>query len=56
MIVQRSWEHAELLAYLRWRIPEAIDGLSCAIEVVVFRPTYLRYCDRWPGASFEAKW
>jgi hypothetical protein len=56
VVVQRSWEHAELLAYLRWRIPEATDGLSGAITVVVFRPIYLRYCERWPGASFEAKW
>jgi len=56
MVVQRSWEHAELLAYLRWRIPEATDGLSDAIEVVVFRPIYLRYCDRRAGVStFEVK-
>lgn len=56
VLVQRSWEHAELLAYLRWRTPEATDGLSGAIEVVVFRPSYLRYCDRLADVTFEAKW
>ena len=56
MVIQRSWEHAELLAYLRWRIPQATDGLSGAIDIVVFRPIYLRYCDRWTHCSFEAKW
>ena len=55
-VVQRSWERAELLSYLRWRIPEVADGLSGAAEVVVFRPIYLRYCDRWAHYSFEAKW
>jgi hypothetical protein len=56
VVIQRSWEHAELLAYLRWRIPEATEGLSGALDVVVFRPIYLRYCDRWTDCSFEAKW
>ena len=56
VVVQRSWEHAELLAYLRWRMPNATDELSAAIKVVVFRPIYLRYCDRWNDCSFEAKW
>jgi hypothetical protein len=56
VVVQRSWEHAELLAYLRWRIPEATHGLSGAIDMVVFRPIYLRFCDRLTDCSFEAKW
>jgi hypothetical protein len=56
VVVQRSWEHAELLAYLRWRIPDATDGLSGAIEVLVFHPIYLRYGDRWSDGAFEAKW
>jgi len=57
VVIQRSWEHAELLSYLRWRIPDATDGLSGAIEVVVFRPTYLHYCDRASGGGvFEVKW
>jgi hypothetical protein len=55
-VVERAWEHTELLAYLRWRIPEATDGVSGAITVVVFRPIYLRYCDRLSDGSFEAKW
>ena len=56
VVVQRSWERDDLLAYLRWRIPDATDGLSGAIEVVVFCPIYLRYCDRLSDGSFEAKW
>ena len=56
VVVQRSWEHAELVAYLRWRIPDVTDGWSGPIKVVVFQPTYLRYCDRVSGISFEAKW
>ena len=56
VLVQRSWERAELLAYLRWRTPGATDGLSGAIEVVVFRPIYLRYCDRLSDVTFESKW
>ena len=56
VVIQRSWEHDDLLAYLRWRIPDATDGLSGAVEVVVFRPIYLYYCDRLSGSSFEAKW
>jgi hypothetical protein len=54
--VQHFWEQAELLAYLRWRIPGATDGLSGAIEVLVFQPIYLRYYDRWSDSAFEAKW
>jgi hypothetical protein len=56
VVVERSWEHDDLLAYLRWRIPDATDGLSGALKVVVFHPIYLRYCDRWPDRCFEAKW
>ena len=56
VVVQRSWEHAELLTHLRWRIPDATDGWSGPIKVVVFHPTYLRYCERVSGISFEAKW
>ena len=54
--VERSWEYAELLAYLQWRIPDAMDGVSGPIKVVVFRPIYLRYCDRMSDGSFEANW
>jgi hypothetical protein len=54
-VVQRSWEQAELLAYLQWRIPDAIDGFGDGIKVLVFHPTYLRYYDRWcDSSSFEA--
>jgi hypothetical protein len=44
------------LAYLRWRIPNATDGWSSPVEVVVFHPTYLRYYDRGTAGCFEAKW
>jgi hypothetical protein len=56
VVVQRSWEQAELLAYLRWRIPDAMDGLGDAIKVLLFHPICLRYRDRLPHCSFEAKW
>jgi hypothetical protein len=56
VVVQRSWEHAELVAYLRWRIPDVADGWAGSIKVVVFHPTYLQYFDRVSDASFEAKW
>jgi hypothetical protein len=56
VVVQRSWEHAELVAYLRWRIPDVADGWAGSIKVVVFHPTYLRYFDRVSDVSFEAKW
>lgn len=52
--VQWPWEHSELLAYLRWRLPDAADRLSGAIKVVVFRPIYLRYFDPLSDNSFEA--
>jgi hypothetical protein len=56
VVIQQSWERAELLAYLRWRMPGTTDGLGSDIELVVFHPTYLRYCDRRVGGgAFEVK-
>jgi hypothetical protein len=56
-VVQQSWERAEMLAYLQWRTPGAIDGLGNAIEVILLRPTYLRYYDPRPGGGmFEVRW
>jgi hypothetical protein len=55
--VEQSWEQDELLAYLQWRMPGASDRLASPIEVVIFRPIYLRYCDfRHIHSSFEVKW
>jgi hypothetical protein len=55
-VIQQSWERAELLAYLRWRMPGTTDGLGSEIEVVVFHPTYLQFRDRRAGGSaFEVK-
>jgi len=57
VVVQQSWERAELLAYLQWRTPGAIDRLGSAIEVVMFHPINLRFFDRRRGRStFEVSW
>jgi hypothetical protein len=45
--IQRPWERAELLAYLQWRTPGVTECYDGAVEVIMFRPTYLRYCDHW---------
>jgi hypothetical protein len=56
VVIRQSWERAELLAYLRWRMPGTTDGLGNESEVVVFYPTYLRYRDRRAGGgAFEVK-
>jgi hypothetical protein len=56
VVIRQSWERAELLAYLHWRMPGMTDGLSNEIEVVVFYPTYLRYRDRRAGGgAFEVR-
>jgi hypothetical protein len=55
-VVQQSWERAEMLAYLQWRTPGATVGLGNAIEVILLRPTYLRYYDPRPGGGmFEVR-
>jgi hypothetical protein len=47
VVIQRPWERAELLAYLQWRTPGITECYDGAIQVVEFRPTYLRYSGCW---------
>src|SRR5262245_47676067 len=55
-LVATPWGRAVERAYLQRRAPGVINVLDDDSEVVLFRPTYLRYCDRRRGGEFDLRW